>query len=48
MAYLSGIVVIPVMGLLAGRVSLEAVPLCVLAFAVLTLAGTERLNRITK
>jgi fucose permease len=48
MAYLSGIVVIPVMGLLAGRVSLEAVPLCVLAFAVLTLAGTERLNKITK
>lgn len=47
MAYLSGVAVIPLIGLLAGRISLEAVPLCILLFALLTLAGTERLNRIT-
>lgn len=46
MAYLSGVVVIPLIGLLAGRISLEVVPFCVMLFSVLTLAGTERLNRL--
>ncbi|MCX7708836.1 MAG: MFS transporter [Clostridia bacterium] len=47
MAYLSGVAIIPLVGLLAGRVSLETIPACVLVFAVLTLIGTERLNKIT-
>lgn len=47
MAYLSGVAIIPLIGLLAGRVSLEAIPPCILLFAVLTLIGTERLNKIT-
>lgn len=47
MAYLSGFAIIPLIGLLAGRISLETVPWCVLAFGVLTLLGTERLNQMT-
>ncbi len=46
-AYLSGVVIIPLIGLLAGRVSLETIPICIFLFAVLTLIGTERLNKIT-
>jgi fucose permease len=46
-AYLSIVAIIPLIGLLAGRASLEAIPLSVFLSAVLTLAGTERLNKIT-
>ncbi|NLD48970.1 MAG: MFS transporter [Clostridiaceae bacterium] len=46
-AYLSGVTVIPLIGLLAGRTSLEAIPICVLVFVFLTLSSIEALNRIT-
>ncbi len=47
MAYFAGVSIIPLIGLLAGRISLEIIPYCVLLFAMLTLVVTERLNRIT-
>jgi fucose permease len=47
MAYLSGVAIIPIIGLLAGRISLEAIPFGILFFAVLTLVCTERLNKIS-
>ena len=46
MAYLSGVAIIPLIGLLAGRVTLEAIPLCIIIFTVLTLVVTERLNQV--
>lgn len=48
MAYLSGVSIIPLIGLLAGRVSLESIPFCVLIFAVLTLIVTQLLDRVTE
>ncbi|MCX7747084.1 MAG: MFS transporter [Clostridia bacterium] len=47
MAYLSGVAIVPLIGLLAGRISLEAIPFCVIVFAVLTLIVTELLNQKT-
>jgi fucose permease len=47
MAYMSGVVIIPLMGLLAGRVSLNLIPPCIILFTILTLVCTERLNHIT-
>jgi fucose permease len=47
MAYLSGVLVVPLIGLLAGRVSLETIPISILLFAILTLIDTERLNQMT-
>lgn len=44
-AYLSGVAIIPLIGLLAGRLSLVAIPSCILLFAVLTLIDTELLNQ---
>lgn len=46
MAYISGVVIIPLMGLFAGKVSLEVIPASVIFFAVLTVVFTERLNKI--
>ncbi len=48
MAYLSGVLIIPLIGLAAGQLSLETIPLCILLFAVLTLISTERLNKMTE
>ncbi|HEX9061966.1 MAG TPA: MFS transporter [Clostridia bacterium] len=47
MAYISGVTIIPLIGLLAGRVSLETIPFCVLIFVVLTLIVTQVLDRVT-
>lgn len=47
MSYLSGVVIIPLIGLLAGQVSLYTIPSCVIIFAVLTLIVTELLNQVT-
>ena len=48
MAYIGGMVLLPFIGLLAGRISLEVVPVCIILFAVLTLIITERLNGMNK
>jgi fucose permease len=47
MAYISGVLIVPLIGLLAGRVSLEIIPLCIFLFALLTLIDAERLNQMT-
>jgi fucose permease len=47
MAYLSGVLIIPLIGLCAGRISLETIPLCIFSFSILTLIDTERLNQMT-
>jgi fucose permease len=47
MAYLSGVLITPLIGLLAGRISLETIPLCIFLFTILTLIDTERLNQMT-
>lgn len=46
MAYFGGVAIIPLIGLIAGHISLETIPLCILLFAALTLVSTERLNNI--
>lgn len=46
-AYVGGVTIVPLFGLLAGRVSLEVIPVCILLSAIFTLAATEKLNRVT-
>ena len=46
-AYLSGVVFVPLIGLLAGRLSLDIIPFCVIIFAVLTIIITESFNKVT-
>ena len=47
MAYLSGVAITPLIGLLAGQVSIEAIIPSLVLLAVSSLIVTERLNRVT-